>query len=96
MNRKTIWTALLLITLVLVGAALFADVGKLEAAALHYPFGMLVPACALVLGNYTLTLKKTGKSVATDWVHVFTVRDGKVAAFTEFTDTAQFVDGYRG
>ena len=49
-----------------------------------------------VLGNYTLTPKKTGKSVATDWVHVFTVRDGKVAAFTEFTDTAQFVDGYRG
>ncbi len=54
MNRKTIWTALLLLTLVLVGAALFADVGKLKAAALHYPFGMLVPACALVLGNYTL------------------------------------------
>ena len=49
-----------------------------------------------VLGHYVLTIKKTGKQVDTDWVHVFTVRDGKVAGFTEFTDTAQFVDGYRG
>ena len=54
MNQKTLWTALLLLTLVLVGAALFADVGKLQAAALQYPFAMLLPACALVLGNYTL------------------------------------------
>ncbi len=54
MNGKTLWTALLLLTLVLVGAALFADLHKLQAAVLHFPFGLLLPACALVLGNYTL------------------------------------------
>ena len=54
MNAKTLWSALLLLTLVLVGAALFADVGKLKTAALHYPAATLLPACALVLGNYTL------------------------------------------
>ena len=54
MNARTVWTALLLLTAVLVAAALFADVGKLQAAAVAYPFGVLAPACALVLGNYVL------------------------------------------
>ncbi len=54
MNRKTLGSAVLLLILVLVGTALFADVGKLRAAAWHYPFATLIPACALVLGNYTL------------------------------------------
>jgi ketosteroid isomerase-like protein len=34
--------------------------------------------------------------VASDWVHVFTIRADKVVRFLEFTDTAQFVDAYRG
>jgi ketosteroid isomerase-like protein len=29
-------------------------------------------------------------------VHVFTIRDGKVAKFREFNDTAQFAEAYRG
>lgn len=54
MNARTLGTALLLLTAVLVGAALFADVGKLQAAAVAYPFGVLASACSLVLGNYVL------------------------------------------
>jgi ketosteroid isomerase-like protein len=49
-----------------------------------------------VLGRYVWKLRKTGRSVAAEWVHVFTIRNGKVVAFREFTDTAQFAHAYRG
>jgi ketosteroid isomerase-like protein len=48
-----------------------------------------------VLGRYTWKIRKTGRAVASDWVHVFTVRDGKLAAFQEFADTAQFAAAFR-
>jgi ketosteroid isomerase-like protein len=47
-----------------------------------------------VLGSYALTMKKTGRPVACEWVHVFTLRDGKVTRWREHTDTAQFAEGY--
>ena len=47
-----------------------------------------------VLGNYKLTIRKTGKAVASEWVHVFTLRGGKVTGFREHTDTAQFALGF--
>jgi hypothetical protein len=50
----------------------------------------------LVLGHYTWMLRRTGKPVDTEWAHVFTVKNGKVAAFREFTDTAQFAQNWRG
>jgi hypothetical protein len=49
-----------------------------------------------VLGEYRFTVKKTGRVVASDWCHIFTIRDGKVVAFHEFTDTAQAAAAYRG
>jgi hypothetical protein len=48
-----------------------------------------------VLGSYNLTLRKTGKPIASEWVHVFTLKDGKVTRFREQTDTAQFAEAYR-
>jgi ketosteroid isomerase-like protein len=48
-----------------------------------------------VLGHYDGTVKKTGKRIASDWVHVFTVKGGKVVHFREFTDTANFADAWR-
>ncbi len=48
-----------------------------------------------VLGHYSWKIRKTGRSVASDWMHVFTVKDGNVTAFQEFTDTAQFTESYR-
>lgn len=50
----------------------------------------------LVLGHYTWMLRRTGRPVDAEWAHVFTVRDGKIAAFREFTDTAQFTQSWRG
>src|SRR6476646_6234078 len=39
-------------------------------------------------GHYAGTVRSTNKPFACDWLHVFTVKDGKVARFREFTDTA--------
>jgi uncharacterized protein len=49
-----------------------------------------------VLGDYAITMKKTGKKMASDWAHVFTIRNGKVAKFREFLDTALAAEAYRG
>jgi ketosteroid isomerase-like protein len=42
----------------------------------------------VVLGKYGATARETGRSYETDWVHVFTVKDGKVTSFQEFFDNA--------
>lgn len=42
------------------------------------------------LGHYGVTVKATGKHFESDWVHVFTIREGKGVKFQEFTDTAAF------
>lgn len=44
------------------------------------------------LGRYTGTYKATGAGVNAQFVHVFTLRDGKVVKFQQYTDTAQFRD----
>ena len=47
-----------------------------------------------VLGSYSLTLKTNGTPIASEWVHVFTLKNGKVARFREHTDTAQFAEAF--
>ena len=42
-----------------------------------------------VLGVFNQIVEETGKEVASEWCHVFTVRDGKITAFRGFIDTAQ-------
>lgn len=42
----------------------------------------------VVLGRERFRAKATGRSWACEWAHAFTVRDGKIAAFREYTDTA--------
>ena len=49
-----------------------------------------------VLGSYKGKLKKTGKAFASEWIHVFTIKDGKVARLRGHTDTAQFAEAFRG
>ena len=49
-----------------------------------------------VFGHYGWKFRNTGRTVETDWIHVFTVKDGKVVQFREFTDTAKFAEAYRG
>ena len=49
-----------------------------------------------VLGHYAWTLHKTKRSVESDWIHVFTIKDRQVTSFREFTDTARFAEAARG
>ena len=48
-----------------------------------------------VLGRYAMKVKKTGKAMTSDWVHIFTIADGKVKTFHEFLDTARAAEAYR-
>ena len=48
-----------------------------------------------VLGHYAATIRRTGRPAASDWVHVFTVRGGKVTRFRELTDTASFAAAWK-
>ena len=48
----------------------------------------------VAIGEYAARVKSTGRSVASDWAMVFTVRDGKVVRFREWTDSAQLVRAY--
>jgi uncharacterized protein len=47
-------------------------------------------------GNYQMTVRKTGRRVASDFLHVFWVKNGKVTRFREFTDTARFAEAWKG
>ena len=42
----------------------------------------------VVLGELAATVTSSGRSYETPWVHIFTVREGKVVEFQEFFDTA--------
>ncbi len=48
-----------------------------------------------VLGHTAARLRRNGRRVETDWVHVFGLRDGKVTSFAEFADTAQVAEAWR-
>lgn len=49
----------------------------------------------VVLGSSTGKIKPTGRNFETDWVHIFTVRDGRIAGFLEFFDTAAMERAYQ-
>ena len=49
-----------------------------------------------VLGHYAETDKATKKSFESDFVHVFTLKNGKVSAFQEYSDTAKEAEAHRG
>lgn len=42
----------------------------------------------VVLGRSEADIIATGKTFSTEWVHISTVKDGKITAFKEFFDTA--------
>lgn len=46
----------------------------------------------VALGEYTWTSKVTGKVFDAHFVHVVTIREGKICKFREYTDTAAAVE----
>jgi uncharacterized protein len=49
----------------------------------------------VALGRYGGVFKATGVKIDAQFVHVFRFKDGKVATFQQYTDTAQFQDATR-
>jgi uncharacterized protein len=49
----------------------------------------------VVLGHYAAKVRSTGRMAESDWVHIFTVRNGKVVQFVEHFDTAVAMSAYR-
>src|SRR5256886_13765382 len=47
------------------------------------------------LGNYKWRVKDTGREFKSDFVHIFTIRDGKVVGFREHLDTAAAAAAYK-
>lgn len=50
----------------------------------------------VVLGYYRGTARKTGRGFESDWVMVFTVRDGKVTRFREYMDAGAVNAAFAG
>jgi ketosteroid isomerase-like protein len=48
----------------------------------------------ICLGRYTGTAKGTGRPFAAEWAMHFALRNGKVARFREYTDTANVLSAY--
>lgn len=42
----------------------------------------------VVIGRERMKVKQTGKAFETAWVHIFDIRDGKIARFRMVSDTA--------
>ncbi len=50
----------------------------------------------VVLGHERIRVKSNGRTCETDWVHVFTLRNGKVVKIHVYSDTACIVAAFRG
>ena len=50
----------------------------------------------VVLGDEEARVKATGETVRNRWVHVFTLRDGRVVAFEEIFDAVPLMAALRG
>jgi hypothetical protein len=49
----------------------------------------------VVLGRYSFRVKGTRQQFDSDWGHVFTIQNGQITRFQEFTDTAAVAVAYR-
>lgn len=49
----------------------------------------------VALGHYIWHVKSTGREWESDFAHVFTLRDGEVSRFQEYTDSAALADAFK-
>ena len=75
--------------------------GFFSAIAEHSEADLFEPLCfiasddrVVVLGRERFRAKPTGRTWACEWAHAFIVRDGKIAAFREYTDTAAITQAF--
>jgi hypothetical protein len=49
----------------------------------------------VVLGHYAWQVKANGRTIESDFAHVFTLRGRQIAGFHEYTDSAAIADAFR-
>jgi ketosteroid isomerase-like protein len=49
----------------------------------------------VVTGHYKARFRHNNAIAESDWCHVFTIRDGSVASWRQYSDTAAFLEAYR-
>lgn len=77
-------------------AEFFATVARDQEAIEFEPREFVAQKDTVVsLGHYKWNVKDTGREFESDFVHIFTVRDGKIAAFREHFDTAVAAAAYQ-
>ncbi|WP_158590458.1 nuclear transport factor 2 family protein [Noviherbaspirillum cavernae] len=70
-------------------AQFFAELDRTQEARHFAPEDMIAEGDKVVVtGQATWTVRATGQDYDNPWVHIFTIRDGKVAKFQQFNDTA--------
>jgi ketosteroid isomerase-like protein len=70
-------------------ARFFAQLGETTQAMRFEPADFIAEGDKVVVtGEATWQVKATGRTYDSPWVHVFTLRDGKVARFQSYQDTA--------
>jgi uncharacterized protein len=74
----------------------FATLARVQDVLEFEPLESLAQGDKVVsLGHYKWRVKDTGQEYASDFVHVFTVRDGKIIGFREHFDTAVVAAAYQ-
>ena len=48
----------------------------------------------IVIGYEHMKVKNTGREYKSNWIHMYTLADGKIVAFEEFIDTAELVSAF--
>jgi len=49
----------------------------------------------VALGHYSFRVKATGQQFESDWAEVFTIKNGKIAGFQEYANTAAAMVAYQ-
>ena len=49
----------------------------------------------VVLGHHAWTVRSNGAPFDSDWVHIFTIRDGRIAAFRQSMDTLKVAQAHQ-
>jgi ketosteroid isomerase-like protein len=74
----------------------FSILGEVQDAKLFDPNQFIAQGDRVVaLGQYNWLVKPTNREYASDFVHVFTVRDGRITGFDEYFDTTPATLAYQ-
>ena len=77
-------------------AEFFTQLGQAQEALRFEPETFIAEDNRVVVtGQASWLVKSTGQQYESPWVHVFTIRDGKVAQFQHYSDTAAAEAAFR-